>query len=137
MRSEYRTAVRLLLGCASLIASTLAFAQTNTRLREGDLVEFEGTYGPVIGEVISGPDPSIYYLLAIPGAEDFAIHREKLRLLQRAGAPQAAVTVGSPVKWKHRDKLRSGRIEKVNGAWCRVEAASAGTAWIECRDLSQ
>jgi hypothetical protein len=123
------------IGVALLSACLIALAQTG-RFNKGDLVEYTSAFGPTLGEVITGPDPSNYYLLAIPGQEDFAIRADKLRLVQRAGTPDAAMNVGEAVSWTEANVAEKGSVVKVRGAWCQVKSASATTfGWVECKAL--
>jgi hypothetical protein len=120
-----------------LSAAPLARSQTG-RFNICDLVEYLSPFGPTLGEVLSGPDPSSYYLLAIPGKEDFAIHADKLRVVQRAGTPNAAIDVGEAVSWTEANVADNGKVVKVHGAWCQVKSLSATTiGWVECKALRE
>jgi hypothetical protein len=123
------TSLRGALGALLVSVALFAHAQTG-RFNKGDLVEYTSAFGPTMGEVITGPDPSNYYLLAIPG------HAEKMRLVQRAGTPDAAMAVGESVSWTDANIAEKGSVVKVRGAWCQVKSASATTfGWVECKAL--
>lgn len=126
----HRRRLLALLACIPAVVVTLAQA---ARLREGDLVAFERPQRRMMGIVISGPDPSSYYLLSIPGQADFAIHGEQLSLVQPTGTPDVALDLGASVGWTQAGAPRKGRLVKVHGAWCQVEPANeAAVVWVEC-----
>ena len=102
----------------------------------GDLVEFTTGMGPMLGEVINGPDSSNYYGILVPSKGEKPINGAKLRLIQRAGVANAAVAVGTAVKWSEGGIIEKGNVVKVNGNWCQVKTPSATTiGWVECKSL--
>lgn len=105
------------------------------RIGVGDLAEFTSGMGPMLGEVLNGPDPSNYYGILVPGQGEMPINGSKLRLIQRAGTPNAPFKPGEVVDI--RDDLHAahrGSIVKVNGKWCQVQAPGM-VGWVECKDL--
>jgi len=124
---------------ACFAAASLAIAADTKapggRLAAGDLAEFTSGLGPMIGEVIGGPDASGYYQLLVPRKGEVPINGNKLRLVQRNGAPDAAFKPGDIVD------VRTGpgqaervSIVKVKGAWCQIQAPLLA-GWEECKDL--
>ncbi len=124
---------------ACLAAANLAIAADSKtpggRLAAGDLAEFTSGLGPMIGEVIGGPDPSGYYQLLVPRKGEVPINGNKLRLVQRNGVPDAAFKPGDIVD------VRTGpgqaervSIVKVKGAWCQIQAPLLA-GWEECKEL--
>jgi hypothetical protein len=119
-----------------LLSAALAARAQAARFKVGDLVEYVSALGPMMGEVISGPDASNYYLLAIPGRDDFPIHADKLRVVQHAGSANAAINIGEAVSWTSANVAQNGSVVKVRGAWCQVKSVSATTiGWVECKAL--
>ena len=106
------------------------------RFGVGDLVEFTTGMGPMLGEVLNGPDPSNYYGILIPSRGEKPINGAKLRLIQRAGGANAAIATGAAVSWSEGGFREKGNVVKVNGNWCQVKTPSATTiGWVECKSL--
>ena len=106
------------------------------RFGVGDLVEFTTGMGPMLGEVLNGPDPSNYYGILIPSRGEKPINGAKLRLIQRAGVPNAAIATGAAVSWSEGGVTEKGNLVKVNGNWCQVKTPNATTiGWVECNGL--
>ena len=113
----------------------LASAQAN-RPKVGDLVEFVSGLGPTLAEIMEEPDPSGYVVIQLPTGKKMPVNANKLRLVQRAGTPNAAIAVGTPVSWESGHLKEKGQVTKVNGNWCQVSADSATTVgWVPCSDL--
>ena len=105
------------------------------RFGVGDLVEFTTGMGPMLGEVLNGPDPSNYYGILIPSRGEKPINGAKLRLIQRADAPNDSFKPGDAVKFRgDGNSIYSGNVVKVKGAWCQVEAPGV-LGWVECKGL--
>lgn len=124
--------------CVSLIIARSACAADPPPLRRlsvGDLVQFTDNYGLTLAEVLGGPDPSNYYMLSSSSGEPLALPREKLRLVQSAGAPKAAFSVGDIVDRKAERYPERGVVKRVNGAWCEVGNDEGETDWVECKEL--
>ncbi|MFN0313462.1 MAG: hypothetical protein ACKVQA_00250 [Burkholderiales bacterium] len=102
----------------------------------GDLVELTTGMGPTLAEVIAEPDASGYVLVSIPGGKQVPVNTQKLRLVQKAGTPNAPIKVGQAVSWVDGNVKESGNVVKVNGNWCQVKTPSATTiGWVECNAL--
>ena len=100
----------------------------------GDLVEFTTGMGPMLGEVINGPDPSNYYMILVPGQGELPMNGSKLRLIQRAGTPNAAFKPGDEVGIREGNTVTRGNVVRVNGKWCQVKAQLLD-GWVECSEL--
>jgi hypothetical protein len=127
---------------ASLIFLSPAFAadpaKTLRRLGAGDLVRFVEGAGLDLAEILSGPDPSNYYLVTTPNGEPLAVPREKLRLVQSAGTKKAAFNAGDVVERKLQPRgTERGVVVRVNGSFCEVKPEHADSNWYECRELSK
>ncbi|MSQ58188.1 MAG: hypothetical protein EXR36_00650 [Betaproteobacteria bacterium] len=115
--------------------SPWAASQTN-RASVGDLVELTTGMGPTLAEVIAEPDAPGYVLLLIPSGKQVPVNTQKLRLVQKAGTPNAPIKIGEPVSWVDGNFKESGNVVKVNGNWRQVKTPSATTiGWIECNAL--
>jgi hypothetical protein len=102
----------------------------------GDLVEYGSGLGPTLAEIVVGPDPSGYVVVLLPTGKQVPVNTQKLRLVQRAGTPNAPIAVGEPVGWVDGHVAEKGSVVKVNGNWCQVRTASATTVgWVECKAL--
>ena len=84
--------------------------------------------------MINGPDPSNYYMVLVPGQGEFPMNGSKLRLIQRAGTPNAAFKPGDEVGIREGDSVTRGSVVKVNGKWCQVKAQLLD-GWVECSEL--
>ncbi len=131
-------------GVASLLFVTLLATsvfgadpkKADGQIGVGDLVEFTTGMGPMLGEVLNGPDPSNYYGILVPPKSEKPINGAKLRLIQRAGTPNAAIAAGAAVSWSEGGVTEKGNVVKVNGNWCQVRTPSATTiGWVECKSL--
>lgn len=125
---------------ASIAFTTFAIAaepkKSDGQFGAGDLVEFTTGMGPMLGEIINGPDASNYYGVLVPSKGEKPINVAKLRLIQSAGAPNAAIAVGTAVSWSDGGVTEKGNVVKVNGNWCQVKTPSATTiGWVECKSL--
>ena len=110
--------------------------KSNGQFGVGDLVEFTTGLGPMFGEVLNGPDQSNYYGILVPSKGEKPINGAKLRLIQRAGAPNAAIATGAAVSWSDGGYIEKGNVVKVNGNWCQVKTPSETTiGWVECKSL--
>ncbi len=86
--------------------------------------------------MLAGPDPSNYYLLTGADGHPVAIARDKLRLVQSAGAKKAPFNPGERVERKLQPRgSERGDILRVNGAFCEVKTKEADSNWYECREL--
>jgi hypothetical protein len=111
-------------------------AKTLRRLGAGDLVRFVEGAGLDLAEILSGPDPSNYYLVTTPNGEPLAVPRDKLRLVQSAGAKKAAFIPGDVVDRKLQPRgTERGVVVRVNGSFCEVKPEHADANWYECREL--
>ncbi len=131
---------KLILLCFGLIVATTGLAadpaKTLRRLGPGDLVRFVEGSGLDLAEVLSGPDPSNYYLLSSPTGEPQSVAREKLRLVQSAGAKRAPFKLGEVVDRKLQPRgTQRGVVVRVNGSFCEVKPEHADANWYECREL--
>lgn len=129
-------AVRLVvLQLVSILFTTATFAaDPKGPLAVGDLAEYVSGMGPTMGEVIDGPDPFGYYVLLVPGSGEVPVNGNKLRLVQRAGVPNAAMKPGEMVDVRTQSVLLRAKVVKVNGAWCQLEAPGT-VGWAECAEL--
>ena len=124
------------LACAvSLVMPACLFAQSD-RAAVGDLVEFTSGLGPMLAEIVVGPDAAGYVVIQLPTGKQVPVNTTKLRLIQKAGTPNAAMSVGEAVAWTSGGVKERGHVTKVNGIWCQVTADSATTiGWLECSSL--
>ena len=89
----------------------------------------------MVGEVISAPDASNYYLLLVPTEEQVTINGTKLRLIQRAGAAKAPFNPGDVVDVRgNGNMVHRASVVKVNGGGCQVKAQGM-VGWGECKKL--
>jgi len=100
----------------------------------GDLAEYVSGLGPIIGEVVSGPDPFGYYVLLVPASGEVPVKADRLQLIQRAGTPDAAFSPGDVVDVRTNLGPTRASVVKVNGGWCRLQAP-AMVGWAECKEL--
>lgn len=100
----------------------------------GDLAEYTSGFGPTVGEVTGGPDPSGYYALSVPGSGEVFVHAGKLRLIQRAGAARAAFKPGDVVDLRSDSGALRATVVKINGGWCQLEAPGT-VGWADCAGL--
>jgi hypothetical protein len=121
----------LSIGVALTLFAPLADAQ---RANVGDLVEY--TLGPALAEIVAEPDASGYVLIQLPTGKRVPVNTQKLRLVQKAGTPNAAIDAGAAVSWVESNVKENGSVVKVNGNWCQVKTPSATTiGWVECKAL--
>ena len=124
----------LLLGVTLTALAPEALSQN--RAKVGDLVEVVTGLGPTLAEIVEGPDPSGYVVIALPTGKKVPVNTQKLRPVQSAGTPHASIAVSEPVRWVNGGVAEVGSVVKVNGNWCQVKTASATTiGWIECKAL--
>lgn len=135
-RLAWFSAVQLLASFA--VASFAVAAEPKApggRIAVGDLAEYVSGLGPMLGEVLSGPDASSYYLLLVPSAGEVPIHATKLRLVQRGGAPKAPFNPRDIVDVRtDSNMVQRASVVKVNRGWCQVQAPSV-VGWAECKGL--
>lgn len=135
MLSSHRVRAAALHLLALFVFSFAALAaDPKGRLGVGDLAEFTSGMGPTVGEVVEGPDPSGYYVLLIPGAGQRPINGNKLRLVQRAGAPNAKFKPGDIVDVRTGSGPLRASVVKVNGGYCQLQAPGT-VGWAECKGL--
>lgn len=102
----------------------------------GDLVEVVTGLGPTLAELLVLPDAAGYVTIQLPTGKQMPVNISKLRLIQAAGAPNAAIASGEAVRWKDGGVTESGSVVKVNGQWCQVKSAGSTTiGWVECKAL--
>lgn len=136
MRNALQNRISYLVVGLTLTAVVSLVAAQNNKLGVGDLVEFVTGMGPTLGEVVEGPDPSNYILLRIPTGKQLPVNAGKVRLVQKAGTPNAAINAGEEVSWVDANVREKGNVVKVNGNWCQVKTPTATTiGWIECKSL--
>ncbi|MFN0039348.1 MAG: hypothetical protein ACKVP2_07550 [Burkholderiales bacterium] len=136
MKSTLRNAVFPALLAATLAAAAPQAAAQGDRAKVGDLVEFTSGLGPTLAEIVEGPDPSGYVVIAVPTGKRLPVNTQKLRLIQKAGTPNAPMPVGEAVRWTDGGVMEKGNVVKVNGNWCQVKTPSATTVgWVECKAL--
>jgi hypothetical protein len=124
----------LVVGATCAVLARGAAAQA--RASVGDLVEVTTGLGPTLAEIVTGPDPSGYVVIRVPTGKEIPVNTQKLRLVQRAGTPNASMPAGQAVSWVDGGVREQGSVVKVNGKWCQVKTASATTVgWVECADL--
>lgn len=123
---------------ASILFTSFVFAaepkKAAGRGGAGDLVEFTTGMGPMLGEVINGPDPSNYYMVLVPGKGEVPMNGAKLRLIQSAGTPNAPFKPGDEVGIRENGTVTRGNVVKVNWKWCQVKAHLLD-GWVECSEL--
>lgn len=135
MFSPHRVrAAALHLFVAFFVCTTAFAADPKGPIGVGDLAEYTSGMGPTVGEVLEGPDPSGYYVLAIPGSGPRPINGNKLRLVQRAGAPKASFKPGDVVDVRTGSGPLRASIVKVNGGYCQLQA-TVTVGWAECKGL--
>ncbi len=137
MRNVLRKRVihRLLVGLCFSLLDPLAMAASE-RASVGDLVEVVSGLGPTLAEIVVGPDASGYVTIQLPTGKQVPVNTQKLRLVQKAGVPNAAISVGAAVSWLDANVMEKGSVTKVNGNWCQVKTPTATTiGWVECKDL--
>ena len=121
----------------SLTTSTFAAEpkKSDSRIAVGDLVEFTTGMGPMLGEVINGPDPSNYYGILVPSRGEKPINGAKLRLIERAGAPNASFKPGDAVDFRGNGNLfiaaASSKL-KARGAKSKHRVCWAGSSAKAC-----
>ncbi len=122
-----------LVGVMLMAFATTASAQT---AQVGDLVEFTSGLGATLAEIVVGPDASGYVMILLPTGKQVPVNTQKLRLIQKAGTPNASMQVGEAVSWNDGGVREKGNVTKVNGSWCQVKTPSATTiGWVECKAL--
>jgi hypothetical protein len=125
--------ITAMVGITLITVAPLARSQT---AQVGDLVEFTSGLGPTLAEIVVGPDASGYVVIRIPTGKQIPVNTQKLRLVQKAGTPNASIPVGAAVSWIDAHIVERGSVVKVNGNWCQVKTPSATTiGWVECKDL--
>ncbi len=103
----------------------------------GDLVEIVTGMGPTLAELLVLPDAAGYVTIVLPTGKQIPVNMSKLRLIQAAGAPNAAIASGESVRWKNGGVTENGNLVKVNGQWCQVKTVSSTTiGWVECKALT-
>lgn len=134
MKNAFRTSIVTgLMGLALIMIAPPAFSQTAV---VGDLVEIVSGLGPTLAEIVVGPDASGYVVIQLPTGKQVPVNTQKLRLVQKAGTPNASIAVGAAVSWVDAHIVEKGSVVKVNGNWCQVKTPSATTiGWVECKDL--
>lgn len=121
-----------------LALSFLPVTAQAQRAAVGDLVEFVSGLGPTLAEIETAPDAAGYVVIALPTGKKVPVNTSKLRLIQRAGTPNAAMPVGEAVVWRSGGVAESGSVTKVNGKWCQVKSADVTTiGWLECSSLQR
>lgn len=124
-----------LLGALSVADVPSAWSQDN-RPKVGDLVEYVSGLGPTLAEIVAEPDVTGYVMVLLPTGKSVPVHPSKLRLIQRAGTPDAKVQVGAEASWSSGGVAERGQVTKVNGKWCQVRSGNATTiGWVECDTL--
>ena len=125
--------ITAMMGITLITVAPQARSQT---AQVGDLVEFTSGLGPTLAEIVVGPDASGYVVIRIPTGKQIPVNTQKLRLVQKAGTPNAPMPVGTAVSWIDADIVERGSVVKVNGNWCQVKTPSATTiGWVECKAL--
>lgn len=128
-------AILLIALSVSSLAEAADAKATKGPIGVGDLAEYTSGFGPTVGEVVDGPDPSGYYVLNVPGSGPVPINGNKLRLVQRSGTPNAPNKAGDIVDLKSgNDPVQRARVVKVNGHFCQIEAPAL-VGWAECKGL--
>jgi hypothetical protein len=125
--------ITAMMGITLITVVPQARAQT---AQVGDLVEVTTGLGPTLAEIVVGPDASSYVVIRIPTGKQIPVNTQKLRLVQKAGTPNAPMPVGTAVSWIDAHIVERGSVVKVNGNWCQVKTPSATTiGWVECKAL--
>jgi hypothetical protein len=125
--------ITAMMGITLITVAPQARSQT---AQVGDLVEFTSGLGPTLAEIVVGPDAGGYVVIRIPTGKQIPVNSQKLRLVQKAGTPNASIPVGAAVSWIDAHIVERGSVVKVNGSWCQVKTPSATTiGWVECKDL--
>mgnify|MGYP006337187287 FL=1 len=125
--------INTMMGITLIAVAPQARSQT---AQVGDLVEVTTGLGPSLAEIVVGPDASSYVVIQIPTGKQIPVNTQKLRLVQKAGTPNAPMPVGTAVSWTDANIVERGSVVKVNGNWCQVKTPSATTiGWVECKDL--
>ncbi|NOT25135.1 MAG: hypothetical protein HOP16_03430 [Acidobacteria bacterium] len=134
MNNAFRNSViTAMMGIAVLAVAPQARSQT---AQVGDLVEIVSGLGPTLAEIVVGPDAGGYVVIQIPTGKQIPVNTQKLRLVQKAGTPNAPMRVGTAVSWTDAQIVERGSVVKVNGNWCQVKTPDATTiGWVECKDL--
>ena len=99
MKSTLRSAVFSAMLAATLAVAAAQAAAQDNRAKVGDLVEFTSGLGPTLAEIVEGPDASGYVVIAVPTGKRLPVNTQKLRLIQKAGTPNAPMAVGEAVRW--------------------------------------
>lgn len=126
------------LRCLAFSATLAHFASAAQaeRAAVGDLVEYVSGLGPTLAEIVEGPDAANYVVVQLPTSKKVPVNLAKLRLVQKAGTPNAPMKIGESVRWVEGNVAERGSLVKVNGKWCQVKSASATTVgWVECSAL--
>jgi hypothetical protein len=130
LRNSIITAV---MGITLIAVAPQARSQT---AQVGDLVEVTTGLGPTLAEIVVGPDAGGYVVIQVPTGKQIPVNTQKLRLVQKAGTPNAPTPVGAAVSWIDSNIVERGSVVKVNGNWCQVKTPSATTiGWVECKAL--
>ena len=87
-----------------------AFSQTAV---VGDLVEIVSGLGPTLAEIVVGPDASGYVVIQLPTGIQVPVNTQKLRLVQKAGTPNASIAVGAAVGWVDAHIVEKGSVDQV------------------------
>lgn len=120
----------------SATLTLFASAAQADRAAVGDLVEYVTGLGPTLAEIVVGPDASNYVVVLLPNSKKVPVNLAKLRLVQKAGTPNAPMKIGESVRWVEGNVVERGSVVKVNGKWCQVKSVSATTVgWVECDAL--
>lgn len=133
MLSPHRVRAAALHLFALFMFATTALA-ADPKLRVGDLAEFTSGMGPILAEVVDGPDPVGAYVLDIPGSGQRPIMGNKLTLVQRAGAPKGKFKPGDVVDVSTNSGPLRATVVKVNGGYCQLQAPGT-VGWAECKGL--
>jgi hypothetical protein len=125
--------ITAMMGITLIAAASQARSQT---AQVGDLVEVTTGLGPTLAEIVVGPDAGGYVVIRIPTGKQMPVNTQKLRLVQKAGTPNAPMPVGTAVSWIDANIVERGSVVNVNGNWCQVKTPSATTiGWVECKVL--
>jgi hypothetical protein len=130
---KLRSTIQAAFGTFLLSIATSVFSQNAS---VGDLVELVTGLGPILAEVVVAPDASGYVTIQLPTGKQVPVNTQKLRLIQPAGKPNAAVATGAAVSWSDGGYVEKGNVVKVNGEWCQVKTPNSTTiGWMECKSL--
>jgi hypothetical protein len=125
--------ITAMMGITLIAVAPQARSQT---AQVGDLVRVTTGLGPTLAEIVVGPDAGGYVVIQVPTGKQIPVNTQKLRLVQKAGTPNAPMPVGTAVSWIDANLVERGSVVKVNGNWCQVKTPSATTiGWVECKDL--